>query len=374
MEVPRGTPYPPRQVGPCGPGAIRKRARHGGETDVVRGEEGRLQRDLLGAAGCGRSSEGVRDRRRDDEQGPVRCEEGSGRVEAGTGVGEGPGEEGPRQEGPAKTATAKKAPAEKAPAKKAPAKAPAKKAPAKKAPAEKAPAKKAPAKAPAKKAPAKAPANKAPAKKPPAKKAPATEVPAKKQTPTDTTASARRSTTTEKTTSATKKSAATTPAATKKTTAPAAKAATKATATKAAAKKPAKRVTAASLPVREGEAPWTAAEVREVRSELERDIQQLREELEHARNDLVDLMRDSGDGAGDDEADAGAKTYEREQEISLANNAREMLEQSEHALDRLESGSYGTCESCGNPIGKMRLQAAPRATLCMPCKTKQERR
>ncbi|WP_299442356.1 TraR/DksA C4-type zinc finger protein [uncultured Phycicoccus sp.] len=111
-----------------------------------------------------------------------------------------------------------------------------------------------------------------------------------------------------------------------------------------------------------------------MRSELERDIQQLREELEHARSDLVDLMRDSGDGAGDDEADAGAKTYEREQEISLANNAREMLEQSEHALERLEAGEYGTCESCGNPIGKMRLQAAPRATLCMPCKTKQERR
>jgi DnaK suppressor protein len=85
-------------------------------------------------------------------------------------------------------------------------------------------------------------------------------------------------------------------------------------------------------------------------------------------------MRDSGDGAGDDQADAGAKTYEREQEISLANNAREMLEQTEHALERLEDGSYGICESCGNPIGKLRLQAAPRATLCMPCKMKQERR
>ncbi len=111
-----------------------------------------------------------------------------------------------------------------------------------------------------------------------------------------------------------------------------------------------------------------------MRSELERDVEQLRRELDEAASDLVDLMRDSGDGAGDDQADAGAKTYEREQEISLANNAREMLEQTEHALERLADGTYGTCESCGNPIGKMRLQAAPRATLCMPCKTKQERR
>ena len=126
--------------------------------------------------------------------------------------------------------------------------------------------------------------------------------------------------------------------------------------------------------MRDDESPWTAKELREVRSELEHDIAQLRSELRHAESDLVDLVRVSGDGAGDDQADAGAKTYEREQEISLANNARLMLEQTEHALERLDDGTYGICESCGNPIGKLRLQAAPRATLCMPCKKKQERR
>jgi RNA polymerase-binding protein DksA len=140
--------------------------------------------------------------------------------------------------------------------------------------------------------------------------------------------------------------------------------------TAAASRTPATKV----LAVREDESPWTTAELKDVRAELERDIEQLSSELRHAQSDLVHLMRDSGDGAGDDQADAGAKTYEREQEISLANNAREMLEQTEHALERLDDGSYGICESCGNPIGKLRLQAAPRATLCMPCKTKQERR
>ncbi|WP_307812500.1 TraR/DksA family transcriptional regulator [Phycicoccus sp. CSK15P-2] len=140
------------------------------------------------------------------------------------------------------------------------------------------------------------------------------------------------------------------------------------------AKKTSAKVTPATLPVLENEKKWTAAEVRGIREELEREVAQLREELENAESDIVDLMRDSGDGAGDDQADAGAKTYEREQEISLANNAREMLEQTEHALERLDTGTYGTCESCGNPIGKMRLQAAPRATLCLSCKTLQERR
>jgi DnaK suppressor protein len=126
--------------------------------------------------------------------------------------------------------------------------------------------------------------------------------------------------------------------------------------------------------VREDESPWTAKELREIRAEIEGNVSQLRAEISAAEADLVGLMRDAGDGAGDDQADAGAKTFEREQEISLANNAREMLEQNLHALERLDDGSYGVCESCGNPIGKLRLQAAPRATLCVSCKTKQERR
>jgi len=135
-----------------------------------------------------------------------------------------------------------------------------------------------------------------------------------------------------------------------------------------------KATSSRTLAVREDESPWTAKELRDLRGELEQEIAQLRSELLEAESDLVDLMRDSGDGAGDDQADAGAKTYEREQEISLANNARLMLEQSEHALERFDGGTYGICESCGDPIGKLRLQAAPRATLCMPCKKKQERR
>lgn len=128
------------------------------------------------------------------------------------------------------------------------------------------------------------------------------------------------------------------------------------------------------LVVREDESPWTKAELKAVRKELDSEVARLREDIEAAESDLVDLMRDHADGAGDDQADQGAKTFEREQEISLANNARAMLVQNLHALERLEDGSYGRCESCGNAIGKMRLQAYPRATQCVSCKSKQERR
>lgn len=128
------------------------------------------------------------------------------------------------------------------------------------------------------------------------------------------------------------------------------------------------------LRVREDETPWTAKELKGVRAELEADIARLLHEISVAESELAGLMRDAGDGSGDDQADAGTKTFEREQEISLANNARVMFEQSQHALERIDDRSYGICESCGNPIGKNRLLAFPRATLCMPCKSKQERR
>jgi RNA polymerase-binding transcription factor DksA len=128
------------------------------------------------------------------------------------------------------------------------------------------------------------------------------------------------------------------------------------------------------LRVRENERPWTAKELATVRAELEADIVRLQKEISLTEVALAGLMRDVGDGAGDDPADAGTATFEREQEISLANNAREVFEQSGRALARLVDGSYGICESCGSPVGKNRLLAFPRATLCLTCKSKQERR
>ncbi|MFJ9640628.1 TraR/DksA family transcriptional regulator [Streptomyces sp. NPDC101178] len=128
------------------------------------------------------------------------------------------------------------------------------------------------------------------------------------------------------------------------------------------------------LAVRPGEDPWTPEEVTEARTLLTSEIMRLRSELEASGAALAGLMRDSGDGAGDDEADTGTKNITREHELSLAANAQEMLEQTERALARLEAGTYGLCEICGKPIGKARMQAFPRATLCVEDKQKQERR
>jgi DnaK suppressor protein len=128
------------------------------------------------------------------------------------------------------------------------------------------------------------------------------------------------------------------------------------------------------LAVRADETPWTAAETEEVRSELEADLTRLRHELDHSARELQDLLRDGVDGAGNDQADVGSKGLERDAEMSLAANQRELLLQTEKALDRLAKGSYGQCEVCGEAIGKNRLMAFPRATLCMTCKQREERR
>lgn len=136
-----------------------------------------------------------------------------------------------------------------------------------------------------------------------------------------------------------------------------------------------KPIKAAPAPfVIEGEESWSAAELKAIRAELAKDLIRLKKELEEIESEMDDLIEASGVGAGDDQADAGAKTFEREHEISLVYNARDMVLQTERALERIDTKTYGRCEDCGNAIGKARLQVFPRATLCMLCKQKEERR
>ncbi|RAY16610.1 TraR/DksA family transcriptional regulator [Actinomadura craniellae] len=129
---------------------------------------------------------------------------------------------------------------------------------------------------------------------------------------------------------------------------------------------------AGQLPVRVGEERWSDVELTEVRSRLETELAGFTAEIAAAESQIAE--GDANDGAGDDQADAGAKTYEREHEMALAHNARDLRAQNERAIARMDAGTYGTCESCSLPIGKARLQAFPRATLCVTCKQREERR
>jgi DnaK suppressor protein len=119
----------------------------------------------------------------------------------------------------------------------------------------------------------------------------------------------------------------------------------------------------------------TPAETEEIRQALVARLDELQAEYDQSLSEITSLQRERvADSAGDDQADTGTKTFEREQEITLANNLLERITQAERAIERLGAGNYGWCERCGNQIPVERLAAFPSATLCIPCKQLEERR
>ena len=134
-----------------------------------------------------------------------------------------------------------------------------------------------------------------------------------------------------------------------------------------------KAADAKAVAVRDGDEPWKVGELRDIVATLNADVERLVVEFRANESDLDDLLHTS-EGSGDDQADAGSTALEREQEMSIVNNTREMLEESVDALRRIQHHTFGTCISCAQGIGKARLQAFPRATHCVTCKQREERR
>jgi RNA polymerase-binding protein DksA len=64
-------------------------------------------------------------------------------------------------------------------------------------------------------------------------------------------------------------------------------------------------------------------------------------------------------------ADTASVTFDRELGTGLEEGAEQTLARIEHALERMDDGTYGTCERCGQPISRERLLARPAATLCI---------
>jgi RNA polymerase-binding transcription factor DksA len=97
------------------------------------------------------------------------------------------------------------------------------------------------------------------------------------------------------------------------------------------------------------------------RAQLEEVLGRIRAQLELMGHGGARLTFDEGF------ADSGQVTAERGEVEALAGSLLETLEEVEHALAKLDSGDYGTCESCGQPIPEARLEAKPAARLCISC-------
>lgn len=106
----------------------------------------------------------------------------------------------------------------------------------------------------------------------------------------------------------------------------------------------------------------------------DQELRKLRAILLEKREEIIGEVRqihassqEMGQDGIQDVADEATNLYTQHVLMSLSENQREVLREVDQALDRIEEGTYGTCESCGDPIGLKRLQIRPFAKYCVGC-------
>ncbi|MGH9102392.1 MAG: TraR/DksA family transcriptional regulator [Acidimicrobiales bacterium] len=89
-----------------------------------------------------------------------------------------------------------------------------------------------------------------------------------------------------------------------------------------------------------------------------------------AEADSLAQEAEPGDVQFDEESgEGGTTTVDRERDLALSAQARATVDEIDHALAKIDAGSYGLCESCRRPIVRARLAALPYARLCVACKS-----
>lgn len=115
----------------------------------------------------------------------------------------------------------------------------------------------------------------------------------------------------------------------------------------------------------------TQAALKKLRAQMEEERAELVEQVEEL-DASADVAQWRDAGFDDDAADSGSAAFERERAQSLAAHARRIIVQIDDAFERMEAGTYGICERCGDPIEKARLEAIPYSTLCLEDKRREE--
>ena len=116
-------------------------------------------------------------------------------------------------------------------------------------------------------------------------------------------------------------------------------------------------------------------DIEAARRRLESERARVLEARQHLIDDTSRSMEDAVDEDGNDShmADSATETLDREMELSIGDNADHLLGSIDSALARIDEGTYGKCERCGQPIAADRLEALPWATKCIECKRLEER-
>jgi DnaK suppressor protein len=123
--------------------------------------------------------------------------------------------------------------------------------------------------------------------------------------------------------------------------------------------------------------PFSQKELDDLRGRLQDERAHLQEQLFSIQEAAFSQSQSDISGEvsfDDDSADAGTFTYERERDLSIENNVKDLLAKIDRALSRIDDGTYGLCAVCGRPIEKARLKALPYVDLCIKDAQAQARR
>ena len=101
-------------------------------------------------------------------------------------------------------------------------------------------------------------------------------------------------------------------------------------------------------------------------------LQEQMDQLLHEAGKTVSEMTDEKTNFPDP-TDRASLESDRNFELRIRDRERKLISKIREALDRIEAGEFGECEDCGDQIGEARLKARPVTTLCIECKTEQER-
>jgi DnaK suppressor protein len=119
----------------------------------------------------------------------------------------------------------------------------------------------------------------------------------------------------------------------------------------------------------------TTLQTQEFRTLLEEERRRVRAAIDYLHKENPGSIEDETAEHGIDNhmAETASVTLDREIDYTLEENSEHVLAAIDAALARIEAGTYGICERCGQEIAEERLRAIPYATLCIDCKRKDER-
>lgn len=110
------------------------------------------------------------------------------------------------------------------------------------------------------------------------------------------------------------------------------------------------------------------AKLEEFRKLLQEQMDQLLREADKTVLEMTDEKTNFPDPT-----DRASLESDRNFELRIRDRERKLISKIREAIDRIEAGDFGECEDCGDQIGEARLKARPVTTLCIECKTEQER-